>query len=288
MELWDFELHFLFAGTLFTICTRHLHFYLNLSLVNLFSGVLDVLLAGIFVAYIAFGERDIKARAERFLSSITNSFETVLRYNVEVRIILLPDDETSLGRNQMDTAEEISRERKSIFPNTKDGYSDIGSRQEPLKRSRGVDSDGKLGGTLLSAAGSPIPLAEGNSKMSAKVRNPMQRVESIIHEQRLETAWLQAVEKGTPGSLSRLKPEKNQILPQEGIYPQNQTKPLNSVDLSSQNWEDELNREMKILKINDRKAVQKDQIGKRVDHCPISPSLLHDSTYVGSFSKESM
>ncbi|KAG5525693.1 hypothetical protein RHGRI_032105 [Rhododendron griersonianum] len=243
---------------------------------------------GIFVAYIAFGERDIKARAERFLSSITNSFETVLRYNVEVRIILLPDDETSLGRNQMDTAEEISRERKSIFPNTKDGYSDIGSRQEPLKRSRGVDSDGKLGGTLLSATGSPIPLAEGNSKMSAKVRNPMQRVESIIHEQRLETAWLQAVEKGTPGSLSRLKPEKNQILPQEGIYPQNQTKPLNSVDLSSQNWEDELNREMKILKINDRKAVQKDQIGKRVDHCPISPSLLHDSTYVGSFSKESM
>lgn len=274
---------------MFTICTRHLHFYLNLSLVNLFSGVLDVLLAGIFVAYIAFGERDIKARAERFLSSITNSFETVLQYNVEVRIILLPDDETSLGRNQMDTAEEICKERKSIFPNAKDGYSDIGSRQEPLKRSRGfVDSDGKLGGTLQSAAGSPIPLAEGNSKMSAKERNPMQRIESIIHEQRLETAWLQAVEKGTPGSLSRLKPEKNQILPQEGIYPQNQTKPLNSVDLSSQNWEDELNHEMKILKINDRKAVQKDQIGKRVDHCPISPSLLHDSTYVGSFSKESM
>lgn len=273
---------------MFTICTRHLHCYINLSPVNLFSGVLDVLLAGIFVAYIAFGERDIKARAERFLSSITNSFETVLRYNVEVRIILLPDDEISLGRKQMDTAEEISNERKS-FPNAKEGYSDIGLRQEPLKRSRGfVDSDGKLGGTLQSAAVSPIPLAEGNSKMSAKGRNPMQRIESIIHEQRLETAWLQAVEKGTPGSLSRLKPEKNQILPQEGIYPQNQTKPLNSVDLSSQNWEDELNHEMKILKINDRKAVQKDQIGKRVDHCPISPSLLHDSTYVGSFSKESM
>lgn len=189
----------------------------------------------------------------------------------------------------MDAAEEISKERKAIFPNAKDGYSDLRSCQDPLKRSRGlVDSDGKLCSTLQSAAGSPIPLAEGNSKMRTKERNPMQRIESIIHEQRLETAWLQAVEKGTPGSLSRLKPEKNQILPQEGIYPQNQMKPLNSVELPSQNWEDDLNHEMKILKINDRKAVQKDQIGRRVDHCPISPSLLHDSTYVASFSKENL
>lgn len=223
---------------------------------------------GLFVAYIAFGERDIKARAERFLSSITNSFETVLRYNVEVRIILLPDGETSLGRKQMDTTEEISKERKAICPNAKGGH-----------------SDGKLGGPLQSTAGSPLPLAE--NRTSTKERNPMQRIESIIHEQRLETAWLQAVEKGTPGSLNRLKPEKNQILPQEGIYPQNQIKPINSADLSSQHWEDELNHEMKILKINDRKAVQKDQVGKRVDHCPISPSLLHDSIYMGNFGKES-
>ena len=47
----------------------------------------------------------------------------------------------------------------------------------------------------------------------------MQRIESIIREQRLETAWLQAVEKGSPGSLSRLRPEKNQVLPQNGVDP---------------------------------------------------------------------
>ncbi|KAL7235577.1 hypothetical protein ACSBR1_018965 [Camellia fascicularis] len=244
---------------------------------------------GLFIAYVAFGDKDIKARAERFLSSITNSFEIVLRYNVEVRIILLPDGETSinsgktvalldsLGQKQMDTTEVINRERKAICSKSTDGLSDLDLRREPLKvSSRSFDD-------------TPIPLAEGNTKTSGtKERVPVQRIESIIHEQRLETAWLQAVEKGTPGSLSRLKPDKNQILPQEGLYPQNQMESINSMDLTSQRWENELNHEIKILKINDEKAVQKDQIGKRIDHCPISPSLLHDSSFLGNFSKESM
>ena len=116
----------------------------------------------------------------------------------------------------------------------------------------------------------------------------MQRIESIIREQRLETAWLQASEKGTPGSLIRLKPERNQVLPQDGTYHHNQMESMNSVNLDSQHWEDELNREINVLKINDGKALQKDQIGKRVDHYPMSPSLLHDSSFVGNFSKESM
>ncbi|PSS29098.1 Protein STICHEL like [Actinidia chinensis var. chinensis] len=258
---------------------------------------------GLFIAYVAFGDKDVKTRAERFLSSITNSFETVLQYNVEVRIILLPDGEISinsgktvtlpdsLGRKQIDKTEVINRERKAICSNSMGGYSDLDLRQEPLKVLRGNfdGSEGKLRGTVQTAAGSPIPLAEGNTKMGViKERIPMQRIESIIREHRLETAWLQAVEKGTPGSLSHLKPEKNQILPQEGIYPQNQTKSTNSVDLSSQCWEDELNHEIKVLKINDGKAAQMDQIGKRIDHCPISPSLLHDSSFMGNFSKESM
>ncbi|XAR56222.1 DNA-directed DNA polymerase [Bertholletia excelsa] len=252
---------------------------------------------GLLVAHVAFRDKDIKERAERFLSSITNSFEIVLQYNVEVRIILLPHVETfasmgdtvalpdSFGRKQMDTTEVISRERRAICSKSIDGYSDLDMHREPLKALRGSydDSEGKPGAT------SPIPSVEGNGNMgSTKERIPIQRIESIIHEQRLETAWLQAVEKGTPGSLSCLKPEKNQILPQEGIYPQNQMESVNSMDLSSQHSEDELNREMKLLKINDEKAVQKAQVGKRIDHCPISPSLLHDTSFMGNFNKESM
>ncbi|PSS21670.1 Protein STICHEL like [Actinidia chinensis var. chinensis] len=248
---------------------------------------------GLFIAYVAFGDKGVKTRAERFLSSITNSFETVLQYNVEVRIIQLPDGEISINSGKTVTlrTEVTNREGKAICSNSIGGYSDLGLRQEPLKVSRGSfdGSEGKLRGTNQSAAVSPIPLVDGNPKMGViKERTPMQRIESIIREQRLETAWLQAVEKGTPGSMSRLKPEKNQILPQEGIYTQNPMKSTNSVDLSSQRWEDELNHEIKVLKINDGKAAQMDQIGKRIDHCPISPSLLHDSSFMGNFSKESM
>ncbi|GKG61513.1 hypothetical protein Tco_0621222, partial [Tanacetum coccineum] len=53
----------------------------------------------------------------------------------------------------------------------------------------------------------------GSALKGKKSGNPVQRIESIIHEQRLETAWLQTAEKGTPGSLNRLKPERNQVLP---------------------------------------------------------------------------
>ena len=50
------------------------------------------------VAYVAFEDADIKVRVERFLRSITNSMEMVLRRNVEVRIIHLPNGE---GENQV-------------------------------------------------------------------------------------------------------------------------------------------------------------------------------------------
>ncbi|XP_059652107.1 protein STICHEL isoform X2 [Cornus florida] len=250
---------------------------------------------GVLVAHIAFGDRDIRTRAERFLSSITNSFEIVLQCNVEVRIVLLLDGQTSINsaNKPVEATEMINRERKTTFTNAMNGYSDTDMHQEPLKISRGSfnDSEGKLAGTFDHTAGSPVPSVAENAKInSTKERKPgipMQRIESIIREQRLETAWLQAVEKGTPGSLSRLKPEKNQVLPQEGMYHHNQTESGNSMDLSSQHWEDELNHEIKALNINDGKALQKEQNGKRIDHYPMSPSLLHNSSFAGNFNKES-
>ncbi|XP_010496095.1 PREDICTED: protein STICHEL-like 1 [Camelina sativa] len=155
---------------------------------------------GILVAYIAFGEREIKARAERFLSSVTNSIEMVLRRNVEVRIILL--SETELLN---------SKQTRQIAVTT--------------------SSDTESGNDI-----------------------PMKRIEAIIQEQRLETEWLQK----TPGSQGRLKPERNQVLPQEDT---------NGV---------------KVLKIREMGEFQENQTGKRMEHCPVSPSLLHNSKFTNN------
>ncbi|KAK8608583.1 hypothetical protein V6N13_024003 [Hibiscus sabdariffa] len=255
--------------------------------------------AGVLIAYLAFADGDIKSRAERFLSSITNSIEIVMRRNVEVRIILLANVGVSLNHanpaempgslQHVETASGIGSERKAIPKNVLDGLSSLDLHQESLKVSKGSFSDleGKLRGvqdysnfSSQSIVRTPELLAEGkddlDSSKDSRQEIPMQRIESIIREQRLETAWLQAAEKGTPGSLSRLKPEKNQILPQE-VYRQSNLGSINSSAFSSQQWDEEQNRELKILKTNDGQEVQKDQIGGRADHYPLSPSLLHNS-----------
>ncbi|XP_065849140.1 protein STICHEL-like [Euphorbia lathyris] len=229
---------------------------------------------GALAVYVAFQSEDIKARAERFMSSITNSIEMVLKCNVEVRIIRVPDGADSLnsaiqselqGQKVAEADTSIEKERKV------NGYSDS-QVESSLKLSRGgLNAD-----------------TENGEEKEGIPELPMQRIESIIREQRLETAWLQAAEKGTPGSLSRLKPEKNQVLPQEDIHQQNQLESASSMGLLSQHWEDELNHELKSLRMEEHGVLHKDQISKRADHFPKSPSLLHDSKFVGNLNKESL
>ncbi|XP_047945282.1 protein STICHEL-like isoform X2 [Salvia hispanica] len=104
--------------------------------------------------------------------------------------------------------------------------------------------------------------ADVSTSEDGKSDLPLRRIESIIHEQRLETAWMHAMEKGATASW---KPERNQVLPQDGI---DHPHVLNS---KVQQWEDELHHEIKVLKIND-------QTGNKIGHHPISPSLLHNAT----------
>ncbi|KAK6915820.1 DNA polymerase III, gamma subunit, domain III [Dillenia turbinata] len=271
---------------------------------------------GVLVAYVAFGDVDIKARAERFQSSITNSFEIVLRRNVEIRIILLPESETSilssrlleladsLGHKQIDTRETIDRERKVACSEQMNDDSNRISHQETLKVSRGSINDSKE--TLKQGNGdcvnSSSPMvheafqsgtksqnllaektAENDGRKEKRPGISMQRIESIIHEQRLETAWLQATEKGTPGSMNCMKPERNQILPQDGVDHENEMESMSSLDLSSQ-----LNHDNNVLKKNDGKVLQNERVVKNVDHLPKSPSLLHDSSFVANFHKDSL
>ncbi|XP_010502262.1 PREDICTED: protein STICHEL [Camelina sativa] len=204
---------------------------------------------GILVAYIAFGETDIKLRAERFLSSITNSIEMVLRRSVEVRIILLPETELLVVPHQT---------RKQEMTN-KSGH--LNSSIAGLN----AESDAEVGSS-----------EESRSKL------PMQRIESIIREQRLETAWLQTADKDTPGSIIRVKPERNQILPQEeDTYRQqpNVGSAISSSGLTPHHWVDDLNNEVKLLRIGDNGELQENLTGKRGENCPLSPSLLHNTNF---------
>ncbi|KAI4296131.1 hypothetical protein L6164_036115 [Bauhinia variegata] len=222
---------------------------------------------GVLVAYVAFGDGDVKLRAERFLSSITNSMEMVLRRNVEVRIVHLPDAE---GENQVNLL-ELKQAEKTMTSE---------------KEQRG----GHVNGT--EAYSNLPPLLDGNFPSNTNpsdVRErrqdlPMQRIGSIIREQRLETAWLQAVGKCSPGSLSRLRPERNQVLPQEGIYYEDQMESTDSTRFPSQHLENEL----KVLKVKNGRVLQKDQVGKRSDRYPMSPSLLHNSSLATNSSKDNL
>ncbi|XP_054777876.1 protein STICHEL-like isoform X2 [Prosopis cineraria] len=221
------------------------------------------------VAYVAFGDRDIKIRAERFLSSITNSMEMVLRCNVEVRIIHLLDDE---GENLTDIRQAGStmgseKLRKGSHTNEKGSH----SRFPPL-----------LDENLQAVIGSSDSMAERTGVREDEQVIPAQRVESIIREQRLETAWLQAVEKGSPGSLSHARPEKNQVLPQENVICKDLIESIDSTRFSSQHREDDLHHEVKVLKVKHGRILQN---GAR---CPMSPSLLHGSSLAKNSSKDNL
>ncbi|KAF9685124.1 hypothetical protein SADUNF_Sadunf03G0021800 [Salix dunnii] len=224
-----------------------LHAHHSTILMSL-TDCLDAL--GALAVYVAFEDEHVKARVERFLSSITNSFEMVLRRNVEVKIILVTDgldsviyanqSEIQEGYRQTEATLVTERSGKANCSVAVVGYSGLESQEEPAKLSRGSFNDANAG---------------------EKQEMPVQGIESIIREQRLETAWLQVAEKGTPGSLSRLKPEKNQVLPQEDTYQQNQLDSIDSVIMSSQKWEDELNNELKVLKMQDRRVLHEDHRG---------------------------
>lgn len=203
--------------------------------------------------------------------------EMVLRCNVDVRIIHLPDGEGESqvnlpGLRQTESTVASEKEQRGGRMNGTGSYSSF----PPL-----------LDGNLQSATNSSDILAERNGARERRQDNPMQRIESIIREQRLETAWLQAVEKGSPGSLSRLRPEKNQVLPQDGIYCIDPMESMDSTRFSShENWEDDLNNEVKVLSVKNGRVLQKDQIGRRADRYPMSPSLLHDSSLAPSSGKD--
>ncbi|KAK1402407.1 Protein STICHEL like [Heracleum sosnowskyi] len=235
---------------------------------------------GAFVAYIAFTNNIIKLRAERFLGSITNSFEIDLRSSsVEVRMVLLPDDDPFINsERQVVLVDPMVKEHEIQVP-------------QNLSRASFNDSNVKLPGNFQSISNSLHLLIDDNAEVNGtKERKPVvpaPRMESIIHQQRLETAWLQTAEKVTPGSLNHSKPERNQVLPQDEVYSRNEMDFMDPASFTSQHWEDELKDDISALKVYDvKEATQKSQAAERSDLYPMSPSLLHHSSYASDLSKE--
>lgn len=89
--------------------------------------------AGRFVAHVAFRDDNTKRQAEAFLNSITNSFEVVLRRNmdVQVQVILLPDP---ASRISTDNNTVTNLESRSTCLNILTRGSETG--EEPSKVSR--------------------------------------------------------------------------------------------------------------------------------------------------------
>ncbi|KAI3857300.1 hypothetical protein MKX03_003142 [Papaver bracteatum] len=226
---------------------------------------------GALVAFIGFKDGDIKSRAERFQRSITNSIEIVMKHNVEVRMGLMVQREASIDRAESPAS---SSQREMAASDT----------ERELRR----DSNNSPSGRSESELNYEQVRAPKERYYSEGEKNeeiPLQRIQAIIDEQRLESAWLQTAEKGTPGSLSRLKAERNQIMPQDGVYRPNQMASIISTELSSQKWENELTHELKSLNVNGGRG-HHDQSGKRVENYSMSPSLLHNKSLAGNYSIE--
>ncbi|WOL02395.1 protein STICHEL-like [Canna indica] len=236
------------------------------------------------VVFIAFEDDKIKTRAERFLSSITNSFEIVLSQNVEVRMGLIPKNSSEglkpfsespmdnlLGKEAISGASNKDRNKgASYLPGESLDYSEAMLQTVGKSDTSGIGEDclvvptGGKDGTFAN---------EDKGKLA-----PIERFQKeVIDEQRLESAWLQAAEKYTPEVVSHSKPERNQVLPQNGVIGQNNIQPTMAVSAMSKKREIELNHEIQALKVSDANDFDKEQIGG-ANQFAVSPSLLHNHT----------
>jgi len=228
---------------------------------------------GTIVAFIAFEDNDIKFRAQRFISSIRNSMETVLKCNVEVRICLM--QEFLAGGLKHET------------------YPDETAESDVLSCS--TNSERRKGSLNLSGAGAvqssnvPMIISDENSGMH-RTRGQDVSVEqlklSALDEQRLESAWLQAAEKPTPGMLSQARPERNQILPQNGG--QHHGRSSMATIVPSKHVDKDLSNELKALKISDSHGPHKGQNVQMENGYAISPSLLHRNNHLANCDNESV
>ncbi|RWW19869.1 hypothetical protein GW17_00016048 [Ensete ventricosum] len=175
---------------------------------------------GTLIAFIGFKDSIIKSRAQRFLSSITNSMELVLRQNVDVTLGVVP---------------EIHTEGLQSMPSL------VSNQMEKDKQSK-VDS---------------VNLSSHSNQERINNNKVLGPPKTGPDEQRLETAWLQAAD---PRHVNQSKPDMNQVLPQNGVNHQCVKQSSIVTAKSIKHWDDELDHEVRYSKVSATGGHNKKQI----------------------------
>ncbi|KAJ0969377.1 hypothetical protein J5N97_022254 [Dioscorea zingiberensis] len=194
---------------------------------------------GISTAIIAFKDGNTKSKADRFLSSITNSFSMVLGHTVEVRIGLLHEHHQKAQSSESDMLADLNQ------PLDKERRPEIGHRESVYyssdTRQRAKERDEK--------------------RLATDEGFPMQNMSILSSEANIEPAFY-------------LKPQNKATL-QNGAISQFQRGSSGPKSVSSRLWEEDLIHEIEELKIDDSEVLKRERVRRMVDHYPISPSILH-------------
>ncbi|KAG8090914.1 hypothetical protein GUJ93_ZPchr0011g28575 [Zizania palustris] len=241
-----------------------------------------------YIAFIAFEDKNIKSRAERFMSSIRNSMETVLRCNVEVRIGLMRDLLAGGLELEADLDERVESDVLSCSTNS-DRLKGIPNPSRNLDYSEEIEKKlEKFGNASAVSGGLQSGTTKGNTGMQRSRGKEVSAEQSkvvTVEEQRLESAWLQAVEKHTPGILNQVRPERNQVVPPSN-GDQYHRKTSMATIVPSMHIDKELNNGLKSLNIRNSHGPQ--QNGQMQNGYAISPSLLHSDNHLANCDNESV
>lgn len=229
------------------------------------------------IAFIAFEDSGIKSRAQRFSSSITNSMETVLKCNVEVKMGPLAELDTELKLESGPNVRRFGSDALSCLSNSerlKGTYnSSRRSFDHPDEGKKGLEkckntpfADERLHSVPVTSLNSGIPKASGLEVPTQATK------ESINGEQRLESVWLHDSEKDTPGLMNQARNDKHQVLSQV-VDNQSQRKSSMPLVVASSHVDKDLAHEIEALKIVKSYGSQKHQSGLSENGCAISPSM---------------
>ncbi|WVZ88957.1 hypothetical protein U9M48_035424 [Paspalum notatum var. saurae] len=245
------------------------------------------------IAFIAFEDCGIKSRAQRFLSSITNSIETVLKCNVEVKmgpLAELMDREQTLeagpnirrfGSDVLSSSSNSDR-LKGTFNSSRRSFDHPNEGNKQLEKCKNTPcADERLHSVSITSLDSGIPKARGLEVPTQATK------ESINGGQWLESVWLQDSEKDMPGLMNQARNDRHQILSQD-VDNRYQSKSSMPQVVPSSHVDEDLAHEIEALKIVESYVSQKHQSGLSENGCVISPSKLHGNDDMANCDKESV
>ncbi|KAG0476614.1 hypothetical protein HPP92_013455 [Vanilla planifolia] len=222
---------------------------------------------GVLIAYIVFVNGTVKSRAERFLSSITNSIEMVLKRNVEVRIGIVH--------------EKFQKALNFMPESTITG--NIGSARicssDNFQRNPSIN--------LLTNSDNPESLL----KQKHVRDNNSSEDEGFLEAadlKMMESAYLQSTEKGEQTHLLRHSSTEKAFPMLQNGQTQSERKSPFVQSISLKHWQQELNNEIEELESNSSHLPRNLQLHKDAEwyNIPISPSLLHSNSLGGKFDND--